>query len=32
MCQVSIFWHCWFTRRFLNIKIINHFRRKLNAL
>jgi hypothetical protein len=25
MCQVSIFWHCWFTRRrFLNIKIINH--------
>jgi hypothetical protein len=26
MCQVSIFWHCWFTRRFLNIKIINHFR------
>jgi hypothetical protein len=28
MCQVhvSIFWHCWFTRRrFLNIKIINHF-------
>jgi hypothetical protein len=27
MCQVSIFWHCWFTRRrFLNIKIINDFR------
>jgi hypothetical protein len=27
MCQVSIFWQCWFTRRkFLNIKIINHFR------
>ena len=27
MCQESIFWHCWFTRRrFLNIKIINHFR------
>jgi hypothetical protein len=26
MCQVSIFWHCWFTRRFLNIEIINHFR------
>jgi hypothetical protein len=27
MCQISIFWHCWFTRRrFLNIKIINHFR------
>jgi hypothetical protein len=30
MCQVSIFWHCWFTRRrFLNIKIINHFRSPL---
>jgi hypothetical protein len=27
MCQVSIFCHCWFTiKRFLNIKIINHFR------
>jgi hypothetical protein len=27
MCQVSIFWYCWFTRRrFLNIKINNHFR------
>ena len=27
MCQVSIFWYCWFTRRrFLNIKIINHIR------
>ena len=26
MCQVSIFWHCWYSRRrFLNFKIINHF-------
>jgi hypothetical protein len=32
MCQVSIFWHCWFTRRrFLNIKIINHFRPPLGT-
>jgi hypothetical protein len=32
LCQVSIFWHCWFTRRrFLNIKIINHFRPPLGT-
>jgi hypothetical protein len=31
MCQVPIFWHCWFTRRFLNIIIINHFRQWLRS-
>ena len=32
MCQVSIFWHCWFIRRrFLNIKIINNFKPPLGT-